>query len=340
MKTTNFHRALCFTFALLAFAVAGQARAWGVAVSVGFAPPALPVYVQPPCPGPGYLWTPGYWAYDPVYGYYWVPGTWVVAPVGLLWTPGYWGFAEGVYVWHGGYWGPRVGFYGGVNYGFGYFGAGFAGGYWRDHAFFYNRAVTHINNTSITNVYNTTVVNNGSGSRASFNGPGGVQARPSAAERAAANEPHYGPTSDQQRHESAARALPSLRASTNHGQPPIAAAPRAGVFPGHGGAIAQRREVAPPHGAGHAPRPGPGPSADPHRPTAPGNRASGPAYSARTAYSQPYQSRLHPASQPAPHWASPARATPAHYAAPRPPAARSARPNAAPAEPSGKMEHR
>ena len=32
----------------------------GVAVHLG--PPALPVYEQPICPGPNYLWTPGYWA--------------------------------------------------------------------------------------------------------------------------------------------------------------------------------------------------------------------------------------------------------------------------------------
>ena len=30
-----------------------------------------------------------------------------------------------------GYWGPHVGYYGGVNYGFGYMGVGFAGGAWR-----------------------------------------------------------------------------------------------------------------------------------------------------------------------------------------------------------------
>jgi len=59
-----------------------------VFVSVAFAPPPLPVYVQPICPGPEYIWVPGYWAYGP-YGYYWVPGTWVLAPyVGALWTPG------------------------------------------------------------------------------------------------------------------------------------------------------------------------------------------------------------------------------------------------------------
>ena len=35
----------------------------GIAVSI--APPVLPVYVQPPIPAPGYIWTPGYWAYGP-----------------------------------------------------------------------------------------------------------------------------------------------------------------------------------------------------------------------------------------------------------------------------------
>src|SRR6266567_3906836 len=104
-----------------------------VGISVTFAPPALPVYVQPFCPGPDYIWTPGYWAWDPDFGYYWVPGTWVLAPYpGLLWTPGYWGWYEGAYVWYEGYWGPVVGFYGGINYGFGYNGFGYYGGYW-DH---------------------------------------------------------------------------------------------------------------------------------------------------------------------------------------------------------------
>ena len=59
------------------------ASSWaGVLISVGFAPPPLPVMVladQPPCPVAGWLWTPGYWAYGPD-GYYWVPGTWVPAP--------------------------------------------------------------------------------------------------------------------------------------------------------------------------------------------------------------------------------------------------------------------
>src|SRR6202789_4340398 len=95
-----------------------------VAITVG--PPVLPVYDQPICPGDGYIWTPGYWAYDDADGYYWVPGTWIEAPeVGFLWTPGYWGWGNGGYFWNVGYWGPHVGFYGGINYGFGYSGVGF-----------------------------------------------------------------------------------------------------------------------------------------------------------------------------------------------------------------------
>ena len=102
----------------------------GVFVSVSIGPPPIPVYSQPMCPGAGYMWTPGYWGWGDD-GYYWIPGTWVEAPQpGFLWTPGYWGFEGGSYLFHAGYWGPHVGFYGGINYGFGYFGVGFYGGYW------------------------------------------------------------------------------------------------------------------------------------------------------------------------------------------------------------------
>ena len=88
-----------------------------VAVAITVAPPALPVYEQPPCPTEGFLWTPGYWAHGPD-GYFWTPGVWVAPPhPGLLWTPGYWGFVGGVYSWRAGYWGPHVGYYGGINYG-------------------------------------------------------------------------------------------------------------------------------------------------------------------------------------------------------------------------------
>jgi hypothetical protein len=49
--------------------------------------------------------------------------------VGLLWTPAYWSLLGAVYVFHPGYWGRQVGFYGGVNYGHGYFGTGYSGGH-------------------------------------------------------------------------------------------------------------------------------------------------------------------------------------------------------------------
>src|ERR1700675_3952120 len=152
---------LCL-LAILSLGLPGSASAQiSVGVSIHIGPPALPVYAQPICPGPGHIWTPGYWAYGPD-GYYWVSGTGVLAPTpGLLWTPGYWGWAGGVYVWRGGYWGPHVGFYGGVNYGFGYGGVGFVGGRWEHGVFAYNSAVTHVDTTVIQNNYiNKTAMNN------------------------------------------------------------------------------------------------------------------------------------------------------------------------------------
>jgi hypothetical protein len=84
-------------------------------------PPPLAEDEQPPCPIEGYLWTPGYWAWVGG-GYYWVPGAWVQPPrAGVLWTPGYWGFVGAFYVFHRGYWGTHIGYYGGINYGFGDF---------------------------------------------------------------------------------------------------------------------------------------------------------------------------------------------------------------------------
>ena len=190
-------------------------------ISIRIGPPPLPVYAQPACPAPGYLWTPGYWAYGPM-GYYWVPGVWVRPPVvGVLWTPGYWGFAGGVYAWHPGYWGPHVGFYGGINYGFGYIGVGFVGGYWSGRAFYYNHAVTNVNIMNVHNVYvDRTVINREAAynTRASFNGPGGVLARPTDQERAAMRERHIAMTANQFAHERTASYDRSGFASVNHGR--------------------------------------------------------------------------------------------------------------------------
>ena len=222
-------------FGLLFFAL--SAATFGqvaIGVSVTFAPPALPVYEQPICPGDDYIWTPGYWAWGDD-DYYWVPGTWVEAPeVGFLWTPGYWGWGDGVYIFHEGFWGPTIGFYGGINYGFGYFGHGYEGGRWDNGHFFYNRSVNNVNTTIIHNTYNTTIVNNNPGaSRVSYNGGnGGVEARASSAEEAAARGRHIGPVPAQTQHLQAARSNPQLRASANQGKPPIAATARPGDFKG------------------------------------------------------------------------------------------------------------
>jgi hypothetical protein len=195
----------------------------GIFVSINIVPPALPVYVQPPLPAPGFIWTPGYWAYGDA-GYFWVPGVWVRPPqAGLLWTPGYWGFAGGAYGWHAGYWGAHVGFYGGINYGFGYGGVGFVGGEWRGGVFAYNSAVANFGGVHVTNVYeNRTIVTQNTivnANHVSFNGGAGIQAPASAMEMQAANEHHFEPTPNQLQHQSFAAQDRSQLAAVNHGQP-------------------------------------------------------------------------------------------------------------------------
>jgi len=239
MRTTRF---LCLLtlFVLIAITAVPASAGVSVGISVRIGPPPLPVYVQPVCPGPGYIWSPGYWAYGPD-GYYWVPGTWVQPPVvGVLWTPGYWGWSDGYYVWHEGYWGPHVGFYGGINYGFGYTGVGFQGGYWRGREFFYNRAVTNVNIVNVHNVYHTTVINNVT--RVSYNGgAGGIRVHETIQERNAFHERHWEPTHEQFHHQDMARSDRSMLHSSNHGHPTVGASARPGEFrmheaPGHGNA--------------------------------------------------------------------------------------------------------
>ena len=217
-----------------------------VEVQASQPPPPLPDYDQPPCPEDGYLWTPGYWHWTGS-DYYWIPGTWVQPPrVGVLWTPGYWGFVGGYYGWHTGYWGPHVGFYGGVNYGFGYVGVGFAGGRWAGNSFAYNTAVNNVNTTVIHNTYNTTVVNNITVNKVSYNGgTGGVAATPTAQERVAAQEQHVMPTPIQRQHVQEAIRNPALSAHANGGHPAIAATPRAAALSAPGVVGARGANAAP-----------------------------------------------------------------------------------------------
>lgn len=186
-------------------------------------PPPLPEYEQPEAPGPDTIWTPGYWGYANT-GYYWVPGSWVLAPyVGALWTPGYWGFYNGRYLWHRGYWGPHIGFYGGVDYGHGYTGVGYVGGYWDNGSFRYNTAITRVNRDRIHNTYSHRVRVANSG-RASYNGGrGGLNARPLTSERVASRERHMAPLPAQRTHREQASKNRSQWVSQNHGRPQTAA---------------------------------------------------------------------------------------------------------------------
>ena len=53
-------RSLLFALVVLAISAAAYGQ---IGISITFASPELPVYEQPPVPGDGYVWTPGYWAY-------------------------------------------------------------------------------------------------------------------------------------------------------------------------------------------------------------------------------------------------------------------------------------
>jgi hypothetical protein len=188
-------------------------------VVVDSEPPPLPAYDQPPVPGPDYVWTPGYWAWsDDEDDYYWVPGTWVLPPrEGLLWTPGYWAWAGGSYLFHPGYWGDEVGYYGGVDYGYGYGGDGFDGGHWDQGHFVYNRELR------------------GPRSFVSFNGgTNGTQAHPTSQQKAFSKQQHFAPTALQKQNLTAASKDKSFFSKDNHGKPAVGATSKAGVFKGPG----------------------------------------------------------------------------------------------------------
>jgi WXXGXW repeat (2 copies) len=232
MRIFSSIRSSLFALVLLALSAASFGQ---IGISISLAPPELPTYEQPLCPGDGYLWIPGYWAYaDADTGYYWVPGAWVMAPEpNFLWTPGYWGWGGNGYAFNEGYWGLHVGFYGGVSYGYGYFGEGYEGGRWQDGHFFYNRSVNNVNITNIHNVYNTTIVHNNE-NRVSYNGgTGGIERRPTAQEESFSHERHVPPVAAQNEHAQAARANPEQRASVIHGSPVAAAARPENARPGN-----------------------------------------------------------------------------------------------------------
>jgi len=316
-------RSILFALVVLTISAAAFAQ---IGISISFAPPELPVYEQPLCPAPGYLWTPGYWAYGDDYDdYYWVPGTWVMAPEpGLLWTPAYWGWSNGGYAFNQGYWGPQVGFYGGISYGFGYTGEGYQGGRWQNGQFFYNSSVNNVSVTDIHNVYNTTVIQSTTVNRVSFNGgTGGISARPTAQDEVAARAKHIPPVAAQTQHAQAAHTNPQQRASVNQGKPAVAATPKPGAFTDH--AVVPAKAAGAPYKApdksaaakpaasapaAHPAEPAAHPETNAARPAEPQRATPAPA-AAETKRAAPEPQHAQPATRPA----EPQRATPPPAAA-------------------------
>ena len=114
-----------------------------VGISIGIAPPPIPIYEQPYAPAAGNNWTGllglrfrlllGPWRLDPS------------AARRIPMDPGILGLRRAARSLNEGYWGPTVGFYGGINYGYGYGGQGYYGGRWVGNTFRYNTAVTRVN---------------------------------------------------------------------------------------------------------------------------------------------------------------------------------------------------
>jgi hypothetical protein len=103
---------------------------------------------------------------------------------------------------------------------------------------------------NVHNVYNETVVNNNvTVNHVSYNGgPGGIEARPRSEDQIAEHDRHIAPVPLQSQHMQAARSNSDLRASANHGKPPVAATARPAEF--RGGAVVAAKEAGGPY---HAP---------------------------------------------------------------------------------------
>jgi hypothetical protein len=108
-----------------------------------------------------------------------------------------------------------------VNYGFGYGGRGFEGGYWDRGVFRYNTAIVHVDNARFHNVvYNRAVVVDHNASRVSFNGGhGGIDARPTADEQRWAHDQRTAPLAAQHQNEMRAGQNRAQFANVNHGRP-------------------------------------------------------------------------------------------------------------------------
>src|SRR4029077_7945490 len=98
-------------------------------------------------------------------------------------------------------WGQHVGFYGGIDYGYGYSGSGYEGGYWDHGRLFYNREVNNISDQRIGNTYSRAVTHRQAENHVSFNGgTGGVTAQANAQNPGAGPERPGPPTAFANQH--------------------------------------------------------------------------------------------------------------------------------------------
>ena len=301
-ETVLIHRLVSPLACILLAGAAVSPLSAQLSIQITVGPPPIPVYEQPILPEQGYLWMPGYWGWGDE-GYYWVPGTWVLAPErGLLWTPGYWAWHDDYFEFHRGYWGTHVGYYGGINYGHGYGGYGFEGGYWQGRNYYYNRSVSNVSNTRVTNVYNKTVIVNNNTYISYNGGAGGVRSAPTAQERTVEKEHHVQPTAVQTQHHQIASQDRELLASVNRGKPSVAAtarptdfSPRSAVAAkAPGGKVEETTLKATPKTLAQAPR---GPAQEGR----PDNRAAHPAAPVSPPAPAPAPAREHrPTPTPAP----------------------------------------
>jgi hypothetical protein len=73
-------------------------------VYVAQPPPAVRVETRTVSPGPGYVWTGGYWSWTGS-NYVWTRGSWVARPrTTAVWVEGHWVRQPGGWVWIRGHW--------------------------------------------------------------------------------------------------------------------------------------------------------------------------------------------------------------------------------------------
>jgi hypothetical protein len=146
-----------------------------------------------------------------------VPGTWVLPPnTGDLWTPGYWAFENTGFRWHIGYWGRTVGYYGGLNYGYGYSGRGYQGGRW--------------NQGHYRRDFHESARRPGNSQVSFIGGQGGWPSRPPNPDLHPRPNEHSAPSDAQMMHEYAAVTRPTQRATGSRERPLVAATPRPSAF--------------------------------------------------------------------------------------------------------------